>query len=57
MTSPVAADLAIDRELASISESFRFLVDLDAVIGMRQLSRFDIRIDPGAGTLSFTFSP
>lgn len=31
MTSPVAADLAVDRELASISESFRFLVDLTPV--------------------------
>lgn len=28
MTSPIAADLAVDRELASISESFRFLVDV-----------------------------
>ena len=31
MTSPVAADLAIDRELSSISESFRFLVDLTPI--------------------------
>ncbi|MEX0667642.1 MAG: tyrosine/phenylalanine carboxypeptidase domain-containing protein [Acidimicrobiia bacterium] len=31
MTSPVASDLAVDRELASISESFRFLVDLTPV--------------------------
>ena len=31
MTSPVASDLAIDRELASISESFRFLVDVTPV--------------------------
>ena len=31
MTAPVAADLAIDRELASISESFRFLVDLTPI--------------------------
>ena len=28
MTSPIATDLAVDRELASISESFRFLVDV-----------------------------
>jgi uncharacterized protein (TIGR02421 family) len=28
MTSPMATDLAVDRELASISESFRFLVDV-----------------------------
>ncbi|HUP14711.1 MAG TPA: tyrosine/phenylalanine carboxypeptidase domain-containing protein [Acidimicrobiia bacterium] len=31
MTSLVATDLAIDRELSSISESFRFLVDLTPV--------------------------
>jgi uncharacterized protein (TIGR02421 family) len=31
MTSPVASDLAVDRELASISESFRFLVDLTPI--------------------------
>lgn len=31
MTSPLASDLAIDRELASISESFRFLVDVTPV--------------------------
>ena len=31
MTSPVATDLAIDRELASISESFRFLVDVTPI--------------------------
>jgi uncharacterized protein (TIGR02421 family) len=31
MTPLVAADLAIDRELASISESFRFLVDLTPI--------------------------
>lgn len=31
MTSPVASDLAIDRELASISESFRFLVAVTPV--------------------------
>jgi uncharacterized protein (TIGR02421 family) len=31
MTSLVATDLAIDRELASISESFRFLVDLTPI--------------------------
>ena len=31
MTSLVASDLAIDRELSSISESFRFLVDVTPV--------------------------
>ncbi|HKY48804.1 MAG TPA: tyrosine/phenylalanine carboxypeptidase domain-containing protein [Acidimicrobiia bacterium] len=31
MTSLVATDLAVDRELASISESFRFLVDVTPV--------------------------
>ena len=31
MTSLVATDLAIDRELSSISESFRFLVDVTPV--------------------------
>jgi uncharacterized protein (TIGR02421 family) len=31
MTSPVASDLAVDRELASISESFRFLVDVTPI--------------------------
>ena len=31
MTSPIATDLAVDRELASISESFRFLVDVTPI--------------------------
>ena len=31
MTSPLASDLAVDRELVSISESFRFLVDLTPI--------------------------
>lgn len=31
MKMPVATDLAVDRELASISESFRFLVDLTPI--------------------------
>ncbi len=34
-------------------EAFRFQVDLDAVVGIGRLAAFDLRIDPGAGTLSF----
>lgn len=34
-------------------ETFRFQVDLDAIVGMRRLSAFDLRIDPGAAQLSF----
>jgi hypothetical protein len=34
-------------------EAFRFVVDLDAIVGMTHLASFDLRIDPGAGILSF----
>lgn len=34
-------------------ESFRFQIDLDAIVGINRLSAFDLRVDAGAGTLSF----
>ncbi len=34
-------------------EPFRFQVDIDAIIGIDTLSRFEITIDPGAGSISF----
>ncbi|HKY33302.1 MAG TPA: aspartyl protease family protein [Candidatus Polarisedimenticolia bacterium] len=34
-------------------ESFRFQVDLDAIVGIARLREFDLRIDPGAGRLAF----
>ena len=40
MTSPVASDLAVDRELASISESFRFLVDVTPINAEEAQVRF-----------------
>ena len=35
------------------SEEFRFQVDLDAIVGAPSLAAFDLRIDPGAGILSW----
>jgi tetratricopeptide (TPR) repeat protein len=34
-------------------ETFRFQVDLDAIVGIARLQSFDIHVDAGAGTLSF----
>ncbi|MGH9868302.1 MAG: tetratricopeptide repeat protein [Candidatus Polarisedimenticolia bacterium] len=34
-------------------ESFRFMVDLDAIVGIDRLKLFDLRVDPGAGRLFF----
>jgi Flp pilus assembly protein TadD len=34
-------------------ETFRFQVDLDAIVGIAKLRAFDIRVDAGAGLLSF----
>jgi len=33
-------------------EPFRFQVDIDAIVGIETLRRFDIGFDPGAGTIS-----
>jgi Flp pilus assembly protein TadD len=34
-------------------ETFRFQVDLDAIVGIARLRSFEIHVDAGAGTLSF----
>ena len=44
---------ALNKIAKALDEAFRFQIDLDAVVGIGRLAAFDLRIDPGAGTLSF----